>query len=116
VPVNALVKRGADIIIAVNVTPSLQESLKSLKSSKKRGTLAVSRSPLLPVIDIAMRSLQSLQYELATIKTSQANVHINPDVGEVSWSEFFNANTLIEKGNQATEEMLPQIQHLRWEM
>ncbi len=115
VPVNALVNRNADILIDVNVTPSLQESLKSLKSSKKQGTLAVSRSPLLPAIDIAMRSLQSLQYELAKIKTTQASIHITPDVGEVSWSEFFNAKRLVEKGQQATEEIIPQIQHLRWE-
>jgi NTE family protein len=115
VPVKALKDRGADIILAVNVTPSLQESLKSLKSSKKRGQLAVSRSPLLPVFDIAIRSLQSLQYELSTIKTTDASVHIVPDVGDVSWSEFFNADRLIQKGIEATEEMLPKIQHLRWE-
>ena len=115
VPVNALVERGADIIIAVNVTPSLQDSLKSLKSSKRQDQLAISRSPLLPVFDIAMRSLQSLQYELSTIKTTQASVHIIPDVGDVSWSEFFNADKLIQKGQEATEEMIPQIQHLRWE-
>ncbi len=114
VPVNALVKRHADIIIAVNVTPSLQDSLKSLRRPKKEGTLAVSRSPLLPVFDIAIRSLQSLQYELSTIKTMQASVHIAPDVGDVAWSEFFNAGSLIQKGKQATDEAIPLIQHLRW--
>lgn len=116
VPVNPLVKRGADIILAVNVTPSLQESLKSLRSYRKRGELAVSRSPFLPAFDIAMRSLQSLQYELSTMKTTLASVRINPDVGEVSWSEFFNADKLIQKGRQATEEMISQIQMLRWEI
>lgn len=115
VPVNALVDRGADIVLAVNVTPSLQESFKSLRRSKRRGQLAVSRSPLLPVFDIAMRSLQSLQYELSTIKTTRANVHITPQVGDVSWSEFFNADRLIQRGKEATEELIPQIQHLRWE-
>ncbi len=115
IPVNALVKRGADIIISVNVTPSLQDSLKSLRRSTRKDQLAVSRSPLLPAFDVAMRSLQSLQYELSAMKTSQANVHIVPDVGDVSWSEFFNAGQLIQKGKEATEEMIPQIQHLRWE-
>ncbi len=115
VPVNALADRGADIIIDVNVTPSLQDSLRSLRRSKRQGALAVSRSPLLPVFDIAMRSLQSLQYELATMKTTKANVHIIPDVGDVSWSEFFNADRLIQRGQEATEQVIPQIQHLRWE-
>lgn len=115
VPVNALVKRHADIIIAVNVTPSLQDSLKSLRRAKKEGALAVSRSPLLPVFDIAIRSLQSLQYELSTIKTTQASVHINPDVGDVAWSEFFNAGSLVQKGREATNAAIPLIQHLRWE-
>ncbi len=115
VPVNALVDRDADIIIAVNVTPSLQDSLKSLRSSRKRDQLTVSRSPLLPVFDIALRSLQSLQYELSTIKTTAANVRINPDVGDVAWSEFFNADRLIVKGREATDEVIAQIQHLRWE-
>lgn len=115
VPVNPLVERDIDIVIAVNVTPSLQESLKSLRSARKSGELAVSRSPFMPVFDIAMRSLQSLQYELATMKTTLASVHIHPDVGEVSWSEFFNADQLIRKGNEATENAIPQIQHLRWE-
>ena len=115
VPVNPLVKRGADIIIAVNVTPSLQDSLQSLRTSGKHGELAVSRSPLLPVFDIAMRSLQSLQYELSSMKTTQASVHIKPDVGAVAWSEFFNADKLILKGKEATDAAIPQIQHLRWE-
>ncbi|GAK60348.1 uncharacterized NTE family protein ylbK [Candidatus Vecturithrix granuli] len=115
VPVNTLVKNGADLVMAVNVTPSLQESFNSLRRSRKQGELAVSRSPLLPVFDIAMRSLQSLQYELATIKTTQANIHINPDVGDISWSEFFNADKLIQRGKEATEAVIPQIQHLRWE-
>lgn len=115
VPVNSLVNKGADIVLAVNVTPSLQESFKSLRHSRKSGQLAVSRSPLLPVFDIAMRSLQSLQYELSTIKTTRANVHIIPQVGDVSWSEFFNADRLIQRGKEATEELIPQIQHLRWE-
>ncbi len=114
VPVNALVQRGADIIIDVNVTPSLQDSSKSLRRSKQ-GTLTVSRSPLLPVFDIAMRSLQSLQYELASMKTTQASVHIIPDVGDVSWSEFFNADRLIQRGQEATEDAIPLIQRLRWE-
>ncbi|MBD3308858.1 cyclic nucleotide-binding domain-containing protein [candidate division KSB3 bacterium] len=116
VPVNALVERGTDIIMDVNVTPSLQESLKSSRTHKKPEKFAVSRSPLLPpVFDIAMRSLQSLQYELSTIKTTLASVHITPDVGEVSWSEFFNADQLIEKGREAAENVIPQIQQLRWE-
>jgi len=115
VPVNPLVQRDIDIVLAVNVTPSLQESLRSLRSSKKSGQLAVSRSPFMPMFDIAMRSLQSLQYELSTMKTTLASVHINPDVGEVSWSEFFNADRLIQKGAEATENVIAQIQHLRWE-
>ena len=115
IPVNALVKRGADIIIAVNVTPSLKDSLKSLRRSTRKDQLAVSRSPLLPAFDVAMRSLQSLQYELSAMKTSQASVHITPDVGDVSWSEFFNAGKLIQKGREATQVAIPQIQHLRWE-
>lgn len=115
VPVNTLVKNGADLVMAVNVTPSLQESFNSLRRSRKQGQLAVSRSPLLPVFDIAMRSLQSLQYELSTIKTTRANIHINPDVGDISWSEFFNADKLIQRGKEATEAVIPQIQHLRWE-
>ena len=115
VPVNPLVQKDIDIVLAVNVTPSLQESLKSLRSSKKSGQLAVSRSPFMPMFDIAIRSLQSLQYELSTMKTTLASVHINPEVGEVSWSEFFTADKLIQKGKDATEEAIPQIQHLRWE-
>ena len=116
VPVNALVNRGADIILAVNVTPSLQDSLQSLQSSKRQDGLSVSRSPLLPAFDIAMRSLQSLQYEVSAMKTTRADVHITPDVGDVAWSEFFNAGSLIKKGQEATEEAIPQIQHIRWEM
>ena len=113
---NALVARGADIIIAVNVTPSLQDSLQSLRRSKRQDELSVSRSPLLPAFDIAMRSLQSLQYEVSAMKTTQASVHITPDVGDVAWSEFFNAGSLVKKGQEAAEEAIPQIQQLRWGM
>lgn len=105
VPVKPLLDRGIDITIAVSVTPPLEGSVKS----------SFPQFSLIPKgFDVVMRSLQSLQYEVTTVKAMSANVLISPDVGGIAWAEFFKADKVIEVGRKATEEVIPEIQKLRW--
>jgi NTE family protein len=103
VPVKPLVDRGADITIAVSVTPSLEYSVKA------------SQVPFIPkAFDIVMRSLQNLQYEITHVKTMPASILIAPEVGGIAWTEFFKADKLIDIGRKAIEEALPDIHKIRW--
>jgi len=105
IPVKPLLDRGVDITIAVNVTPSV-------RTEERR---QISQFSILPkAFDVIMRSLQSLQSEITTIKATPASVLITPNVGNILWAEFFKADRLIELGREATEAALPEIQKLRW--
>jgi predicted acylesterase/phospholipase RssA len=42
----------------------------------------------------------------------KADVIIRPQVGDVHWSEFRNAQAMIAEGERATKFLLPEIQHL----
>ncbi len=105
VPVKPLLDRGADITLAVSVTPPLETSEKP----------SFSRFSIMPkVLDAIMRSLQSLQYEITNIKAMPASILITPEVGNIAWAEFYKADRLIEAGRKAIEQVLPEIQKLRW--
>lgn len=105
VPVKPLLDRGADMTLAVSVTPPLDTSEKP----------SFSGFSLMPkVLDVIMRSLQSLQYEITHIKAMPASILITPEVGNIAWAEFYKADKLIEAGRKAIEQALPEIQRLRW--
>jgi predicted acylesterase/phospholipase RssA len=59
-----------------------------------------------------MNSIQTLQHELGNFKAISADVRINPDLSEFTWIDFHRALELIERGAEAAERAIPEIQRV----
>ena len=92
IPCSVVRKEGADVVIAVPVDRDI--------CTEKEFTTAM--SIYRRVNDIMCARLKG--YELA-----EADVVIAPEVGDLHWSEFSQALTLVEEGEKATVEKLDLI-------
>ncbi|NOY76797.1 MAG: patatin-like phospholipase family protein [Calditrichaeota bacterium] len=92
VPVIPAKKLGADFIIAVNVSQSLDNE-----------------PELDNVIDILFRSNSITSYRYSRMQMKEADLIIRPDVGDVHWSNFSRFNELIEKGEEVARKAVPVI-------
>ncbi|PID57529.1 hypothetical protein CSB45_06790 [candidate division KSB3 bacterium] len=107
VPTSDLLEMGADILIGVNsfapLTPSYTAPPKDYQS-------LVGYADNLKLVDIITRSFQNLQYEISTGKGTIADVTITPDLVGYTWNDFSKMEDIIEAGQKAAEESLPQLQ------
>jgi NTE family protein len=92
IPCSIVRKEGADVVIAVSVDRDI------CTEKEFRTALSIYQR----VNDIMCAKLKG--YELA-----EADVVIAPEVGDLHWSEFSQALTLIEEGEKATAEKLSLI-------
>ena len=92
VPVIPAKKLGADFIIAVNVSQSLEEE-----------------PELDNVIDILFRSSSITSHRYSRLQLREADLIIRPDVGSIHWSKFSMFHELVEKGEDVGRKALPVI-------
>ena len=103
VPVDAVRKMGADIVIAVNV---------------ENGYFYGPIEKMPPLIGIPMHSVNILRHNLTFQTLSTADIVISPDTpytGLIGWDYFFNtkkAKAMIDKGEEAARKALPEIRKL----
>jgi len=97
VPVNVVKKMGADFIIAVNVIPDLSERLQ-LKTDKEPNILSV-----------IVQTTHVTAYQLVKSSLKGADVVIKPKVASIGLGEFHRASELIQEGERAAEEAIPEI-------
>lgn len=95
VPVHILKERGADRVIAVNVT----------KCIRKIGELS-------NALHILYRADEIASYHLTQERLHGADLVIRPNVGRISWANFKQARRIIALGEQAAEKMLPQVERI----
>jgi NTE family protein len=119
VPAELVSEMGAEVCIAVNVVPPLQEGVETILSLAYRRANAL--NPLsylggardLPnTFDVVMNSIQTLQHKLGNFKAISADVRINPDLAEYTWIEFYRAEEIIERGVEAAERAVPEIRRV----
>jgi len=118
-PAEVVRDMGADVCIAVNVVPPMKKGVETVIAKYYRRFNAfnplayLAQSVDLPnMFDIAMSSMQTLQYELGNFKAISADVRINPDLSDFTWVDFPRYKELVEKGIQATERALPAIRRV----
>ncbi len=95
VPCSVVRKMGADIVIAVDLSPVI--------------------SPLPGVtgsFEIAMRAADISRHHLRRLQLKTADVIVAPDTSEVFWADFTSFENCVELGRQATEAVLPKIRAL----
>lgn len=93
VPVQASRNLGAEFIIAVDVS----QSVNGVAESEN-------------VIDIIFRANTITNSVLTNTLTQAADAVIRPNVGHVHWAEFRALKTLVAEGERAAESAIPQIQ------
>lgn len=135
VPVDVLTRMGVHKIIAVNTLPSPEdihrrhqayaEDLERLaREAAVRGVVArllfkvrrawwAWRDP--NILDVIMHTMQSMEYVLAEIGCSHADVVLRPTIPRINWFEFYNVDQLIRRGEEEAEAHLAAIQKLVFE-
>ena len=116
VPSGVAIEQGADICFAVNVVPQLQKGVDTVltRMTKRLNRLnpfayANGAREMPNIFDVAMSSIQTLEYELGNFKAMSADVRINIDCADFTWIEFYRASELIERGAEAAQRALPAI-------
>jgi NTE family protein len=94
VAVDAARRLGADIVIAVDVSTSVEHA------------------PSESTIETILQSLNIMYSKLASIQLCQADVVIRPKVGHIGSSDFSKRHEAILEGEKAALEALPQIMRI----
>lgn len=105
VPASILAKKGANIIIASSVIPSIEEE-------RARGRLK-SREPLNPNFFGVLTSMMAImEREIVKTRMSPVDVLIRPRVELLTSMDYDKAKDFIRLGQEATERELPLLQNL----
>ncbi len=98
VPVTEVKKLNADIIIAVDV--SFFEVEPKITS----------------IFDVIMQSMDIMEREMIRFREIETDVMIKPMINQYSSTAFKNVDMIIQHGEEAARNKLPEIQHLldRW--
>ncbi len=131
-PTNVMAQNGIKKIIAVNVLQSPEDVSKSFELYKKR----IEQQKAIPfhkapfhyvgfrisrlfarlfrpnIADIIVFTLQAAEYVIAEQSAEQADVNIHPDAFDINWYELYKVDALIQAGEQAARQALPQIKAL----
>ena len=95
IPSSVARDEGADVVIAVAVDRGLSP-----------------REDLRTVVDIYQRASEIMGEKLKAYELAEANVVILPEVGELHWSNFSQAMSLIEEGERAAQKKMNDIRHV----
>jgi NTE family protein len=106
VPCSTLQQAGADIIIASNVIPQVEE--RAYRSVRMR--VGPSRPPTILEIYNSMREIMEAQ--IAILKMAPYDVLIAPKVGMYSATEAERLDEFVRLGEEAARAQLPSIQAL----
>ncbi|MFH1857115.1 MAG: patatin-like phospholipase family protein [Candidatus Omnitrophota bacterium] len=93
-PISVCKKNGADFVIAVDVSESIETRHFS------NGMEVIFQSDLIT------------QYELNRVKLLEADFVIRPEVRDISWAQFSASERCIEIGRKATEKVVSEIKTL----
>jgi len=104
VPTSVLAERGADVILACSVIPSLEDRL-SRKALKRDGRVPNLMGVLLGVMEV-------MESEIIKTRMNSANIMIRPQVEVYSAQEFERAPEFIKLGEEAAYRALDQIKQL----
>ena len=129
VPIGTLVRQGIKKIIAVNVLPSPENTIRSYEFNQRRQAeerkiaqaasswarllyylrLGLNKALSPNILDIIVNSIQSMEYVIAESDCQKADIVINPIADGVDWFDFFKVETLIKKGEEETSRVLSAL-------
>ena len=132
VPVKVLSRMGVKKIIAVNVLSGpfdiskrrevlKQKTLEMEKRAREGGlwkrwlfTLRVKMRERYAanIFNVLVNSIQYMEYLIASMTTTEADVVIHPITYDAHWIEFYKAANFIKVGEEKTREQLLEIKKL----
>jgi NTE family protein len=104
VPTSVLAERGADVIIASSVIPSLEDRLQR-KALKREGKVP-------NLMGVLLGMMETMESEIIKTRMNPADIVICPAVEVYSAMEFERARDFIRLGEEAAYRALDQIKHL----
>ena len=132
VPISVLKRYGARHVIAVNVFATTAEQAANRQGVQQRRAerdaalasrslpvrllvrirqeLLRSVSPL--IFDVIMRSMQSMEYQIAEIACREADLTLRPSVPSANWLEFFHPEKFISRGEEVALQYLPELKRI----
>jgi len=132
VPVSVLKQAGAKRIIAVNVFPTTEELAVYAQEFQHKRTqrdaqlasrnlivrlfwlarreLVRSMSPL--IFDVIMRSMQSMEHQIAEVACHEADLVLRPTIPGSHWLEFYHPEKFIQRGEEEALRRLPSLKLL----
>ncbi|MBI3020617.1 MAG: cyclic nucleotide-binding domain-containing protein [Candidatus Omnitrophica bacterium] len=132
IPVSVLKRAGANRVIAVNVFPNTAELAAHRQEIQRRRAerdaalaarslpirllfriqqeLMRSISPL--IFDVIMRSMQSMEHQIAEVACREADLTLRPTVPGSHWLEFFNPEKFIRRGEEVALQYLPELKRM----
>jgi NTE family protein len=132
IPVSVLKRFGAHHVIAVNVFPTAAELAAHRQEAQRRraerdAALASRRLPVRLfwrirqelvrsvspfIFDVIMRSMQSMEHQIAEVACREADFVLRPTVPGSHWLEFFNPEKFIRRGEEATLQYLQELKRV----
>jgi len=106
-PVDVLLDRGADLIVAVDVVSQLEHRF---GPNTPHATTPKMRQPGLVATYLRVNEVQD--YGITALRTPAADLVIMPDTAQFDWSDFGRARALADVGETAAEQALPQLKEL----
>ncbi len=91
IPVDFAIKKGADVVIAVAISPALPP--------------ITPKNPL----EVVFHAITIMSSHIGVLGVKNADVVIHPDVGNIAYDDFTQKKRLIEAGEKAAREALPAI-------
>lgn len=128
-PIKTLSAMGVRKIIAVNVLPgpkdliqrneirrasvhhSLQQK-KSWKWSLRKAVDRLERRYTGNIFNVIMNTIQFMEFEIAHMQSSDADIFIHAAVPDAHWIEFFSPDKFIAEGMRKAQEQLAGIKQL----
>ena len=92
VPTLPALRLGMDLVIGVDISPELEDTRELRKG-----------------LDVLVRANAIKAEALKNFQCRMLDVLIRPRVGQTHWADFTGALTLIDEGDKATTEKIPEI-------
>ncbi len=119
VPGDVLKKRGARLVIAVNVTPQREVAFPPLLRGETKGgwfRQVLRRSPVLrefleapSILQIITRAINIEGMEIVRNRSRYFDVHLQPELGEFDLFDFRRLEAIVEKGREAARVRVSEI-------
>ena len=109
--INKLIRENKDIF------DNFQKLINTFRIKLHKGQQKI--DPAMPgIFDVIFKALYAMEYEIAKMKASEADIVIVPKIGHIAALEFYKGPEAIEKGYEEVKKAMPKIQRLisksRW--